>query len=510
MTTLRKTFLLLILDGFGLREDKTYNAIAAAKMPNWLQLWDTYPHASLDASGLSVGLPAGQIGNSEVGHMTISAGRTIFQDLTRIDQTIANDELSRNPVIQETIDLSKQHPVHLIGLLSPGGVHSHEEHFFEVIRLFAKANCPNIYLHLFLDGRDVAPQSAKASCEKLLSICEVYPQVKVASIMGRYYAMDRDQRWERTQLAYDALTTGQAEFQADDLLQALGMAYGRNETDEFVKPTWINHVPPIQDGDVVFFINFRSDRARQLSRAFLSESFSGFQRNEHPKLSAFISMTEYAKDIPSRIVFPPQDLHNSLGEYLAHLNKAQLRIAETEKYAHVTFFFNGGKELVFEGEERILIPSPKIATYDLQPEMSAPALTEKLVEAILSTKFDLIVCNFANPDMVGHTGNFDATVKALETIDTCLAQIKDALDQVKGEMLITADHGNADCMYDETVHQPHTAHTTSWVPLLYVGEPATVQHTTGTLADIAPSLLSLMQLPIPPEMTGKVIFNKQD
>ncbi len=501
-----KPFLLLILDGFGIREEKEYNAIAQAHTPTWQKIWGNAPHALLDASGSSVGLPQGQIGNSEVGHITIGAGRTIYQDLTRIDEAIANQSFAHHPIIQDTIKLAQDHPIHFFALLSPGGVHSHEHHLFATLQLFANAGCKKIYVHAFLDGRDVVPQSAKASLEKLMALCQKFPQIQLASMMGRYYAMDRDQRWERTQLAYEALTLGQTSEYATDPLKALEASYARGDTDEFVKPIWFNQAPPIENGDIVFFVNFRSDRARQLSRAFLSQNFSNFSRKKVPILSAFVSMTEYAKDIPSRIVFPPQNLKNALGEYFAARRLTQLRIAETEKYAHVTFFFSGGQEAPFEGETRILIPSPKISTYDVQPQMSVEAVTTKLVDSIEHKKFDFIVCNFANPDMVGHTGNFKATVQAIEAIDHCLALILTALQKVGGQMLITADHGNAECMFDEATHQPHTAHTLSLVPLVYVGKPATVLKETGTLADVAPTVLSLMALPIPQEMTGNVIF----
>ena len=476
---MRTNFLLLILDGFGLSPDHEFNAIAQANTPTWDRLWGDYPHTLLDASGTAVGLPSGQIGNSEVGHMTIGAGRTVYQELTRIDQAIDNKALAKFFGVQEIERLGKNEPIHVMGLLSPGGVHSHENHFFALLKILAEADCPQIYVHAFLDGRDVPPRSAEASLKKLMDLAKQYPAIIPASIIGRYYAMDRDNRWDRTELAYDALTTGQTEYQAPDLLTALDMAYARGENDEFVKPTWIAGGAPIRENNVLCFINFRSDRARQLSRAFLAKDFHEFTRQASPKLSL----------------------------YLSSLGKTQLRISETEKYAHVTFFFNGGKEEKFLGEERILIPSPKVATYDLKPEMSAFEVTDQLVKAIESERFDFLVCNLANADMVGHSGNFEATVKAIEVVDQCLKKIWDALIKHHGQMLITADHGNADCMFDEKIHQAHTAHTMALVPLVYVGHQVAVLAPQGVLADIAPTALNLMHLPIPKEMDGKVLFS---
>jgi 2,3-bisphosphoglycerate-independent phosphoglycerate mutase len=505
-----KTFVLLILDGFGIDTDHEFNAITHAKMPSWDALWAEFPHALLDASGMAVGLPPGQIGNSEVGHMTIGAGRLLYQDLTRIDQAIRDGTFAQNPVLQKAGRMAKDAPIHLIGLLSDGGVHSHENHFFAAIKAFSEMGCNNIFIHAFLDGRDVAPKSAKKSLEKIIQFCADYPQAKVASICGRYYAMDRDQRWDRIQRAYEALTEAKTHYQANDSLAALAMAYARGETDEFVQPTWIDAADPIQDGDGIFFINFRSDRARELSRAFLQTDFSEFKRGRVPQLAYFLSMTEYAKDIPTQIVFPSQNLRNGLGEYLAKLDKTQLRLTETEKYAHVTFFFNGGQEQAFPGEERILVPSPRIDTYDLQPAMSAVAVTEQLINAIDQDRFDVIICNFANPDMVGHTGDFAATVAALEVIDQCLHDVWQALKKKGGELLITADHGNADCMFDKKNNQPHTAHTTALVPLLYVGRPAQVIKQQGVLSDIAPTLLAVMGLVQPDEMTGSIVFQLKE
>jgi 2,3-bisphosphoglycerate-independent phosphoglycerate mutase len=398
----------------------------------------------------------------------------------------------------------------VLGLLSPGGVHSHEQHIQAFIKLAAEQQAPAVYLHAFLDGRDTPPQSALASITQLEATCKQLQCGQLVSIIGRYYAMDRDQRWDRVQVAYELLTDGRADYQADTGTAALAAAYARGETDEFVKATRIHSTQStpvtINDGDIVVFMNFRADRARELTRAFTEENFTGFTRHKIPQLADFISLTQYAADINTTIAFPPQSLTQVLGEYIAEQGLTQLRIAETEKYAHVTFFFNGGREQPFAGEERILVPSPKVTTYDLQPEMSAFAMTDQLVKAIKDQRYNLIVCNFANPDMVGHTGNFPATVKAIATIDQCLGRIQQALQAVGGEMIITADHGNAECMFDEKTQQAHTAHTCELVPFVYYGRQAAITKTHGTLADIAPTLLYLMNLPIPPAMTGQVLL----
>lgn len=499
---------LIILDGWGYRTDASHNAIAAARKPNWDALWQSCPHALLDGSGLSVGLPEGQMGNSEVGHLTMGAGRTLYQELTRIDKAIVEGEFFRNPVLLAALAKAKinNKAIHILGLLSPGGVHSHERHIHALLELAAQQNVKNVYVHAFLDGRDTPPKSAEASL-KILE--EKYTQLKcgrTVSLIGRYYAMDRDKRWERVQCAYDLLTLAKADYQAATAMEGLQAAYQRGETDEFVKATIINKAVTINDDDVVIFMNFRADRAREITRAFTEKEFTGFVRQKCSQLAEFVSLTQYAADIKTAIAFPPQTLSNVIGEYVAQQGMKQLRIAETEKYAHVTFFFNGGVEALFPGEDRILVPSPKVATYDLKPEMSAPEVTDRLVEAIRSKKYSMIICNFANPDMVGHTGNFDATVKAIEVIDQCIGQIIAALREVGGEAIITSDHGNAECMYDEKTHQPHTAHTTEYAPFLYIGRPARVTHEVGTLADIAPTMLYLMGLPQPSEMTGKALL----
>lgn len=503
---------LIILDGFGFRETDKYNAIRTAKTPHWDRIWRDYPHTLIDASGHAVGLPNGQMGNSEVGHMNIGAGRVIYQDFTRIEKAIAEGDFFKEPVLLNSLAQTKQtgKAVHIMGLLSAGGVHSHEAHLHAAVKLAAEQHLQHIYVHAFLDGRDTPPQSALASIQALEALFETLKVGQFASITGRYYAMDRDQRWERTQACYDLLTLGQTHFYAANAEHALTAAYTRGETDEFVKPTAIAkdqaHAITINDGDVVIFMNYRSDRARQLTRAFTDPNFKGFARQQFPQVD-FISLTQYADDINAKVIYPPQLVHDSLGEHLAKLGLRQLRIAETEKYAHVTFFFNGGMERVFTGEERILVPSPKIATYDLQPAMSAPELTQQLIATINSQRYDVIICNYANPDMVGHTGDFTATVEAIETIDDCLGKVLHALHIVGGEAIITADHGNAECMYDEATQQPHTAHTSDLVPFVYIGRPATINITDGgVLADVAPTMLGIMGLAKPAAMTGRELL----
>jgi 2,3-bisphosphoglycerate-independent phosphoglycerate mutase len=509
-----RPYLLIILDGWGYSEDPQGNAIMAANTPNWDRLWTNYPHTLVSGSGLDVGLPCGQMGNSEVGHLNMGAGRLVPQDLVRINMAIDDGTFFTNPVLHDAVEraVATEHAIHILGLLSPGGVHSQQAHLEAMIRLAAKQGAKKIYLHAFLDGRDVAPKSALASIEKMEQLFSELGVGQIATLCGRYYAMDRDQRWERVQLAYDLLTQGIAERQCNTAVEGLAAAYAAGETDEFVKPTVIlndkgdRQVAPtriaINDGDSVIFMNFRSDRARQLTHAFLDENFSGFVRAKVPKLAEFVTLTEYAANIKAPIAFGPQSLHNVFGEYISSLGLTQLRIAETEKYAHVTFFFNGGREQPFSGEERILVPSQKVATYDLLPEMSAPLLTEKLVEAIQANKYDVIICNYANADMVGHSGNMPAAIQAIECIDSCLGKVVAALQNIGGECLITADHGNAERMFDPVTHQPHTAHTSNPVPLLYVGRPAQFKDQHATLTDVIPTLLDIMGLPKPVEMTG--------
>jgi 2,3-bisphosphoglycerate-independent phosphoglycerate mutase len=505
-----KPFVLIILDGWGHREDTRANAIAGARKPCWDQLWKNYPHALLSGSGKCVGLPSGQMGNSEVGHMNMGAGRVIHQDLTRIDLAIENGEFFKNTALCSALDQvrDQKKALHVLGLLSPGGVHSQEKHIQALLELAARHQVSRVYLHAFLDGRDTPPRSAQTSLEALVKKCRDLGCGQVVSIIGRYYAMDRDKRWERVQKAYDLLTQGKADFEATDPVQALQQAYQRNENDEFVQATLIGPAETcaIQDNDAVVFMNFRADRARQLTQAFMDPDFKGFERAKRPRLSAFVTLTEYDKNFPTTVAFPPVTLKHILAEYLSEQGLRQLRIAETEKYAHVTYFFNGGLEQPFPGEDRVLIPSPKVATYDLKPEMSAPELTDRLVQEIRQQNYDVIICNFANPDMVGHSGNFPATVQAIEVIDSCLGRIIEALKEVQGEAIITSDHGNAELMFDETTQQPHTAHTHEEVPALYFGRPATVAKAKGILADLAPTLLYLLGFTPPPEMTGKVLF----
>lgn len=504
--------LLIILDGFGITQASAHNAIANAAAPTWQRLWATQPHVLLEASGTAVGLPAGQIGNSEVGHLTIGAGRVIYQDLTRIDHAIARHELDTNHALQDALHLAKirDRAVHFIGLLSPGGVHSHEQHLYALLQQCQQQHLDQVYIHALLDGRDVPPKSAQASLERLQQTCDTLGCGHIATLCGRYFAMDRDQRWDRVQQAYDLLTQNTAPYTATSAIAGLEAAYLRGETDEFVTPTRIGAHPCIQDGDVVIFWNYRSDRARELSRAFLYTDFEGFVRHKIPKLGAFVSLTRYADDIASTVLFPPQNLAHTLGDCIAAQGMAQLRLAETEKYAHVTFFFNGGRETVLTREERILIASPKVSTYDLQPEMSAPQLSQTLISALQQQRFDFIVCNYANPDMVGHTGNYAATQQSIESLDLCLTEVLAAAQAQGYDVIITADHGNAECMYDELHHQPHTAHTTEPVPFVYLGPPVELLQSQGTLADIAPTILSLLGIVIPPEMTGQCLLKRRE
>ncbi|ABC28217.1 2,3-bisphosphoglycerate-independent phosphoglycerate mutase [Hahella chejuensis KCTC 2396] len=511
MTAKRKPTALLILDGWGYREGKDSNAIANANTPFWDQISSQNPHVLIHTSGMAVGLPEGQMGNSEVGHMNLGAGRIVYQNFTRITKDIEDGVFAQNPAISSAIDkaVSNGKAVHLLGLLSPGGVHSHEDHILAACKVARERGADKVFVHAFLDGRDTPPRSAQPSLERTDKLLKELGCGRVASIIGRYYAMDRDNRWDRVQAAYDLLTLGEAPYHAESAVQALTAAYERGEDDEFVKATLIkgssDNDAVISDGDAVIFMNFRADRARELTRCFVEQDFDGFQRNKLPKLADFVMLTEYSANIHTACAYPATELTNSIGEYMATLHKTQLRIAETEKYAHVTFFFSGGKEALFEGEERILIPSPDVATYDLKPEMSAPEVTDKLVEAIKSGKFDLIVCNYANGDMVGHSGVYDAAMKAAECIDQCLKRIAEALNEVGGQCLITADHGNAEQMVDEN-GQPHTQHTTGPVPLIYIGPKNISLKEDGRLCDIAPSLLDLMELEKPREMTGESLI----
>ena len=510
-STKRPCTALIVLDGWGYREETDHNAIAAANTPIWDTMWANRPTALVSGSGLDVGLPDGQMGNSEVGHMNLGAGRVVHQDLTRIELAIEDRSFHSNSVLVGAIDKAKDagSALHVFGLLSPGGVHSHENQINEFLELAAERGAQRVYLHAFLDGRDTPPRSAGDSLEQTQALFErLYPKSdsRIASVTGRYYAMDRDKRWDRVEKAWNALVNGDAEHRNTSATGALAAAYARDENDEFVLPTIIaadnEQAATVRDNDVVVFMNYRADRARELTTAFTVADFDGFITKQ-PKLADFITLTQYADTLPTTVAFPPQTLHNTLGEYLAGLNKTQLRIAETEKYAHVTFFFSGGREALFDGEERTLVPSPDVATYDLQPEMSAFELTDKLVAAIDSGKYDAIICNYANGDMVGHSGVFDAAVKACETIDACLERISQALERNGGQCLITADHGNVEQMHNPDTSQAHTAHTCEPVPLIYLGNKSLKLAANGTLSDIAPTLLSLMELEQPKEMTGQ-------
>lgn len=500
--------LLLILDGFGYREEIADNAIAGAKKPNWDQLWSTYPHTLINASEHWVGLPEGQMGNSEVGHINIGSGRVIYQEFERINQAIKTGTFFTNPALLKAVESAKHadKALHIFGLLSDGGVHSHQNHIFAMIELAARHQLSKVYVHAFLDGRDTPPRSAEKYIRETEAECTRIGVGRIASIVGRYFAMDRDNRWNRVEEAYDLITLGQGHFHTDTAQEALAHAYTRTENDEFVKTTVVGNPVKVEDGDVIVFMNFRSDRARELTRAFLDENFDGFKRKHSPKLGGFYTLTQYDKnEAAAQVAYPPEAIHNSFGEYIAQLGMQQLRIAETEKYPHVTFFFNGGEELVYAGEDRILVPSPDVPTYDLKPEMSAFEVTDKLEAAILSGQYQAIICNYANPDMVGHTGNLEAAIKAIETVDTCVGRVVKAMQSIGGEVIITADHGNAEMMLDTENHQPHTQHTTNLVPFLYIGRQAKIAD-VGALSDIAPTLLNMMGISQPQEMTGKSLI----
>lgn len=501
---------LIILDGWGYSEELQDNAILAANTPVWDHLWQDYPHTLISASGAGVGLPGSQMGNSEVGHLNMGAGRVVYQEFTRVSRAIRTGSFFTNNTLTKAVDLAveKDTAVHIFGLLSPGGVHSHEDHVHSMIELAVRRGANTVYLHAFLDGRDSPPKSAHASIEAMQAKFEELGGGRFASLIGRYYALDRDQRWSRVEKAYRLLTEGEGEYQASSALDALDMAYQRDETDEFVKATSIipkgEEAVKINDDDVVIFMNFRSDRARALTKSFIESDFDSFERPRTIKLTEFVTLTEYKEDFATPVAFPSEKLNNVLGEHISSLGLRQLRIAETEKYAHVTFFFNGGRDEPFEGEDRILIPSPKVDTYDQQPAMSASEISSELIKAIQSNKYDVIICNFANADMVGHSGNYEAAVKAVEVLDNCLGRVWSALKQNGGEMIVTADHGNAELMRNNETGQAHTAHTSNPVPLIYAGREVS-QIESGTLADIAPTILSLIDQPIPPEMGNHLL-----
>lgn len=510
MSQRKKPLVLMILDGWGYREAAPDNAITTASTPVMDKLWQNYPHALVDGSGSAVGLPKGQMGNSEVGHVNLGAGRVVFQDFTRISKSIEDGEFFTNPVLTNSVTaaVDADGAVHIMGLLSPGGVHSHEDHIIAMIELAARQGAKTIYLHAFLDGRDTPPKSARPSIERIEALFERLGVGRFASLSGRFYAMDRDNRWERVEQSYSAIYHGRGQHTAMNAFEALDAAYERGESDEFVTPVTIGQPVTIDNGDAVLFMNFRADRAREMTRAFTDDNLDTFERGHQKKLSAFVMLTEYAAGLNADCAFPPEPLHNVLGEWLAKQNKTQLRISETEKYAHVTFFFSGGRETEFDGEKRVLIPSPNVKTYDMQPEMSSEQLTDELVNAIESGEFDTIICNYPNGDMVGHTGSFDAAVKACEAVDHSVGRVIEALTSVGGEALITADHGNAEQMSDASTGQAHTAHTSELVPFIYVGRKASPRD--GVLSDVAPTMLHLMGLEQPAEMTGTTLMTLID
>jgi 2,3-bisphosphoglycerate-independent phosphoglycerate mutase len=508
----KKPLALVILDGWGYREDNSNNAIANANTPVMDSLIANEANTLISASGLDVGLPDGQMGNSEVGHTNIGAGRVVYQDLTRITKSIADGDFFENEALTTAMDkaINAGKAVHIMGLMSPGGVHSHEDHIAAAIEMAAKRGAEKIYLHCFLDGRDTPPRSAQNSLERFDALFAQLGKGRTASLVGRYYAMDRDNNWDRVEVAYNLLSAAKAEFTVDSAVAGLTDAYSREENDEFVKATEIRaegqESAAMVDGDTVIFMNYRADRAREITRAFEAD-FTSFVRTQTPALAEFVMLTRYAANIKLPAAFPPASLENTLGEWLSKKGKKQLRISETEKYAHVTFFFNGGVEDEFDGETRSLVASPKVATYDLQPEMSAPELTEKLVAAIKSGEFDTIICNYPNGDMVGHTGVYGAAVQACEALDGCIGQVVEAIKSVDGQLLITADHGNAEMMINPETGGVHTAHTNLPVPLIYVGDKSLTLKDGGKLSDLAPTMLSLSDIEIPAEMTGQVLFD---
>ncbi len=507
-----KLVALVILDGWGIGKEYEGNAIHEAKTPNYKMLLENYPSTKLEASGLSVGLPEGQMGNSEVGHLNIGAGRVIYQEFTRISKSIENEEFFTKEELIQAIDNAKNNnsKLHVIGLLSDGGVHSHNSHLYSILQLAKKRDLKDVYIHCFLDGRDVPPKSARKYIEELEEKIDEIGIGKIATISGRYYAMDRDKRWDRTAKAYNAIALGKGR-EAHSALEVINKSYNEEVVDEFVVPTVIlkdtEAIATVDDNDSIIFYNFRPDRARQITRAFVDKDFNAFERDKIENL-CFICMTQYDKDIKNvEVAFKPKNYKNTLGEYVSNLGYNQLRIAETEKYAHVTFFFNGGVEKPNEGEDRILIPSPKVATYDIKPEMSAIEVKDKAIEKINENKYELIILNFANSDMVGHTGKLDATIKAVETVDSCINEVTKQILDTGGSLIITADHGNAERMIDEETGDEYTAHTSNDVPCIVVGE-GDIKLREGILADIAPTLLDMMNIEIPQEMTGESLIIK--
>jgi 2,3-bisphosphoglycerate-independent phosphoglycerate mutase len=499
---------LIVLDGWGIREDRDHNAIALARTPVYDALLARYPHAQLIASGEAVGLPAGQMGNSEVGHMNMGAGRIVYQDLTRIDKAVRDGELFRSPVLAAAMDrCGDRHALHFIGLVSDGGVHSHQRHLHALIQMAAERKVSRVYVHVITDGRDSSPNGAARYIPELEAVMRAAGAGQIASIVGRYYAMDRDKRWERTKLGYDAIVNGIAQQTTRDPLAAVQQSYADGVTDEFIKPVVVVNadrqpVGPIRDDDSVIFFNFRADRARQMTRAIALDDFDGFPRPDRRRVH-YTTMTVYDRTFGLPVVFEPQTFTGNFADVLAEHARTNLRLAETEKYAHVTYFFNCGREEPYPGEDRILIPSQKVATYDLMPQMSAPGIADALVADIASGKHQVVICNFANADMVGHTGSVPATIAAVETLDQCLGRIMIALKSAGGTAIVTADHGNAEQMWDNELNGPHTAHTSNPVPVILCDE-ARVGHPMrdGTLRDVAPTMLGLLGVPKSPEMTG--------
>ena len=503
---MQNTKLLLILDGWGYSSDPSNNAIALANTPNWDCLLENYPNTLIGTSGESVGLPDGQMGNSEVGHLTIGSGRIIEQDFTRIDNAIKSGEFFSNAVLCQALSAASQKDkaVHILGLLSDGGVHSHQDHIFALLQLAKQRKCGKVYIHVFTDGRDTPPNSALSYVAELEAKILELGVGKIVSIVGRFYAMDRDYRWERISKAYELIAQGKAEHSSNSAQEAVQKSYDLGENDEFIAPTTVGAPVKVNQDDLIIFMNYRADRARQITLALTSPKFDEFTRDRFSPCN-FVCLTEYKKDFNLECAYPPISVKNTLGDCISDLGFSQLRIAETEKYAHVTFFFNGGVEDILPGEDRKLIQSPHVKTYDLKPEMSAYELTDKLVSEIRNQKYKLIICNFANTDMVGHTGNLEAAIKAVEAVDSCLGKIYLVAKETETEVLITSDHGNVEQMLNSKTQKNHTAHTTNPVPLIYIGtkKNSLLGPHIGTLADLAPTLLSLMDIEQPKEMTGQ-------
>jgi 2,3-bisphosphoglycerate-independent phosphoglycerate mutase len=505
----RGPLVLVVLDGWGLREERAGNAIKLARTPTYLELLDRFSHSSLQASGEYVGLPPGQMGNSEVGHITMGAGRVVYQDLTRIDKSVKDGDFFEKPALVDAMTRCQgdTHALHLVGLVSPNGIHSHTRHLYALIDMAARYKLARVYVQGFTDGRDTSPNGGAGFFGELEQVMSKAGTGRVASVGGRYYGMDRDNRWERTQKAYDAIVSGQGP-RSRSAVEHIRKSYEAGVTDEFVEPGTIvdaNDQPigPIRDGDSVIFFNFRSDRARQLTRALALDELAGFERRPHPKIH-MTTMTQYDRTFTFPVVFPPQSLSGSFAEVIAAQHMTNLRVAETEKYPHVSYFFNCGIEKPYPGEDRILVPSPKVPTYDLQPEMSAKGITDNLVNDVEGRKHDVIICNFANADMVGHTGNLDAAVAAVETIDACLARIVRAVRDADGVLIVTSDHGNAEEMWNSELNEPHTAHTCNPVPVIVVQEVKGMRLRDGcSLRDIAPTMLGILGVPAPKEMTGQ-------